>query len=90
MGSQDDIDLFIEHVSSLKDPYKFLSKFFIHSIICILLIVIFWWATSISFIAALPTILIISSISNIPFINIAENYFKIREKYIKNYPKNTW
>lgn len=90
MEEKSNMDVLFENVPALNVGYTAILTYMYHFIIFLLILISFWWTTSLIWIAALPIQIILTSVSNIPFIYIAENYEKIRKKYIKKYKKNTW
>ena len=90
MEEKSNTDILFENVPALNVGYTAVLTYIYHFIIFLLILVSFWRITSLIWIAALPISIILTSVSNIPFIYIAENYEKIRKKYLKKYKKNTW
>lgn len=83
-------DIFLENMPAFKVWYKLLLTNFYHFIIFVFILIIFWRIGNIWYLAVLPIQLLISSVSNIPFIYIAKNFDKLRKKYLNKYPTNTW
>lgn len=90
MGDKTDIEVLLEHVPALDVWYTAFLTYIYHFIIFILVMVFFWLICSTIWIAALPTQIMMASVSNVPLIYVTKNFDKIREKYLKKYQKKPW
>ena len=90
MGDNTDMDLFLKNVPAFTVLHKALLTYIYHFIIFLLILFSLWLVTSNFLIAAIPGQFLAASVSTVPFIYIAKNFDKLREKYLKKYPKYPW
>lgn len=90
MGDKTDMDIFLENVPALTVGYKSLLTYLYHFIIFILVLAFLWWISSYYLLASFPAQFLVASGSTVPFMYIAKNFDKLREKYLKKYKKLPW
>jgi len=90
MDEKTDMELFLDQVPALKNKYLIFFTYTYHFLIFIFVMFIFWRIGSYSIIFSLPLQLMVASGSTVPFIYIAQNFDKLRKKYLKKYPKHPW
>jgi protein-S-isoprenylcysteine O-methyltransferase Ste14 len=85
MNKKTDIDILLEYIPAFTVWYKLIILYLIQFIIFILVMVFFWWISSIIFIGAILGQSIVSILLAFYFISMVNNSKKIREKYRKKY-----
>jgi len=87
MSEKKDINILLEYIPIFTVWKKLLGLYVFQIIIFILLMILFWWISSLLFLGSVIGQLLISSILVIYFIYIANNSEKIKNRYRKRYGK---
>ncbi len=90
MGDNKDMELFLKNVPVFTVFHKALLTYLYHFTIFLLIMFSLLWVTSKFLLVAIPAQFLVASVSTVPFIYIAKNFDKLREKYIKKYSKYPW
>jgi len=87
MEKKTGMDVFLEYAPMFSVWYKVLAIYLSQIILFILILVFFWWISSLVLYGAIIGQIIISLCGTYPYVYMANHIEKIREKYLKKYDK---